>query len=66
MTHLTPEGGTGTEIAESVVSYLAEQGVADSWRIIGGDSTAVNTGIDRGCFYQIESKLGRRLFRVVC
>ena len=66
VTHLTPEGGTGAEIAESVVSYLVEQGVADSWRIIGGDSTAVNTGIDRGCFYLIESKLGRRLFRVVC
>ena len=50
VTHLTPNGGTGSEIAKAVVDYLTEQGVAHSWKIIGGDSTAVNTGVDRGCF----------------
>ena len=60
VTHLTPSGGKGSEIAEVLVGYLTEHGVIDSWKIIGGDSTAV----DRGCFVLIERTLGRRLFRV--
>ena len=66
VTHLTPSGGKGSEIAEVLVGYLTEHGVIDSWKIIGGDSTAVNTAVDRGCFVLIEGTLGRRLFRVVC
>ena len=66
VSHLTPTGGTGAEIAEAVVGYLTEQGVVDSWKIIGGDSTAVNTAVDKGCFVLIENSIGRRLFRVVC
>ena len=49
VTHLTPTGGTGAEIAEAVVDYLTEQGVVGSWRIIGGDSTAV-----RGCSEKVK------------
>ena len=66
VTHLTPAGGSGAEIAKSVVDYLTEQGVADSWKIIGGDSTGVNTGVNIGCFVLIEDLLDRRLFRAVC
>ena len=66
VTHLTPTGGTGKEIGEAVVAYLNEHGVGDCWNILGGDSTAVNTGCDNGCFVLIEKALGRRLFRVVC
>ena len=66
VTHLTPKGESGAEIVECVVDYLEEHGVSESWRIIGGDSTAGNTGNKRGCFVLIENRLGRRLFRVVC
>ena len=66
VTHLTPAGGKGSEISEVVVDYLTKHGVIDSWKIIGGDSTAVNTAVDRGCFVLTEAALGRRLFRVVC
>ena len=66
MTHLTPTGGSGAEIGKAVVDYLSEPKVVDYWKIIGGDSTAANTGVDRGCFVLIENTLGRRFFRVVC
>ena len=66
VTHLTPTGGTGAEIGKAVADYLTEHGVVDYWKIIGGDSTAVNTAVERGCFVLIEHTLGRRLFRVVC
>ena len=66
VSHLTPAGGKGSDIAEVLVTYLTEHGVIGSWRIVGGDSTAVNTGVDNGCFVLIEDALGRRLFRVVC
>ena len=33
VTHLTPSGGKGSEIAEVLVGYLSEYGVIDSWKI---------------------------------
>ena len=66
VSHLTPTGDSGAEIGKAVVDYLTEHGVVDSWNIIGGDSTACNTGVNKGCFVLIEKTLQRRLFRVVC
>lgn len=48
VTHHTPSGGKGSEIVEDVGKYLTDHGEVDSWRIVGGDSTAVNTVVDRG------------------
>ena len=58
---ICPSGGKGSEIAEVVGAYLTDHGVIDSWKIVGGDSTPVNTGVDRGCFVLIEGTLARRL-----
>ena len=66
VTHLTPVDGTGAKVAEAVFEYLREHGVIDSWKIIGGDSTAANTGVDRGAFVKVEVLLNRKLLRVVC
>ena len=56
VTNLTPSGRKGSEIAEVLVGYLTENGVIDSLKIIGGDSTAVNTAVDSGCFVLIEDR----------
>ena len=66
VTHLTPEGGKGKQVGDALVDYLTDHKVVDSWQVMGGDSTAANTGVDKGAFACIEEKLDRRLLRVVC
>ena len=40
VTHLEPEGGKGEQIADSVLGFLTSHKLADSWQIVGGDTTA--------------------------
>ena len=66
VSHLEPEGGKGQQVAAAVLGYLAEHNLADSWQIVGGDSTAANTGKHIGAFASLEKKLNRKLLWVLC
>ena len=66
MTHLEPEGVKGEQNADSVLEFLTSQKLADIWQIVGGDSTAANTGKHNGAFTFLEKKLGRKLTSVLC
>ena len=66
VTHLEPEGGKGEQVATSLFDYLSEHRAETSWQIVGGDSTAANTGKWSGAFACLEDKLGRRLVIIVC
>ena len=66
VTHLEPEGGKGEQIADSVLEFLTSHKLADSWQIVGGDSTAANTGKHNGAFACLEKKLGGKLTWVLC
>jgi hypothetical protein len=66
VSHLEPEGGKGEQVAAAVLGYLSEHNLADSWQIVGGDSTAANTGKYIGAFASLEKKLNRRLLWVLC
>ena len=66
VSHLEPEGGKGEQVAAAVLGYLSEHNLADSWQIVGGDSTAANTGKHIGAFASLEKKLNRRLLWVLC
>ena len=64
VSHLEPEGGKGEQVAAAVLGYMSEHNLADSWQIVGGDSTAANTGKHIGPFASLEKKLNRRLLWV--
>lgn len=66
VTHLEPEGGKGLDVAEAVLGFLREHNLDKSWLIVGGDSTAANTGKHIGAFASLEKMLGRRLLWVLC
>ena len=44
LTHLGPEDGTGVTIAQTIYDWIVEIGQEENILVIGGDSTAVNTG----------------------
>ena len=48
--HLEPEGGKGEQVATALFDYLTEHRAETSWQIVGGDSTAANTGKWSGAF----------------
>ena len=66
VTHLEPEGGKGEQVAEAVLNFLREHNLDSSWLIVGGDSTAANTGKYIGAFASLEKKLWRRLLWILC
>ena len=43
LTHLSP-GSKGVEIAKAIHEYLNDSNILESVKIVGADSTAVNTG----------------------
>ena len=69
--HVTPEEPTFPEKpaqkeAEAVFSLLKDNGVSESCLIIGGDSTASNTGWKGGSMAHLETLLGHKCHRKVC
>ena len=66
VTHLEPEGGKGEQVAEAVLGYLRELKLDEYWQIVGGDSTAANTGKHIGAFASLEKKLDRKLLWILC
>ena len=53
LTHLTPEGGKGQDIANAILTWLGESSQLEGLKILGADSTAVNTGL-LGALHLIE------------
>lgn len=65
--HLTPQRGTGSEIANSILCYLESKNF-DYVKLvaIGCDGTATNTGWKNGVIRNLEVKLGRPLQWFIC
>lgn len=66
VTHIEPEGGKGDQVADAVHSHMEEHKLAESWQIVGGDSTPANTGKYIGAFACLERKLNRKLLWSIC
>lgn len=65
--HITPESGTGSGIASSILSFCGNRGISlDHLLVIGSDGTNVNTGYMRGVLALIEQRLGRNLQWQIC
>ena len=65
LTHLSP-GSKGSDIAHALHKFLSENAILDSVKIIGADSTAVNTGWQNGVIAILEQLKGERLLRAIC
>lgn len=65
--HLTPRGGTGSEIATAIWCFLESKKFDhDDLVAIGCDGTATNTGWKNGAIRNLEIKLGRPVQWFVC
>ena len=66
VTHLTPAGGKGVEIAKDLTSFLEQYELVVSWDVIGADSTTVNTGNKGGVLATVEKITGKRKMWQIC
>jgi hypothetical protein len=66
LTHLGPEDGTGVTIAQTIYDWIVEIGQEENILVIGGDSTAVNTGWKRGAIHNMEVLLGHKVMWTIC
>ena len=64
VTHITPETGTGLDLANEIVSVVQERGT--DIKVIGMDGCAVNTGKHNGAIRWVEVKLGKVVQHVIC
>ena len=64
VTHVTPSGSTGKEIAKEIVSVVRERNV--KLRVLGMDGCSTNCGIHKGVFRCVEVELGEAVQHVVC
>ena len=66
VTHLTPPGGKGVEIATDLAKFLKDHNLADTTLVVGCDSTAVNTGNQNGVLTFLERIFKRRVLWQIC
>lgn len=60
------EDGSGEKIVEAVQEFLRKWKMDDLVEFISFDTTAANTGINKGAAYLLEAKLGRSFFFLPC
>ena len=65
LTHLSP-GSKGVDIAQAIHKDLQEKNLLQSVKIIGADSTAVNTGWQNGAISLLEQLKGERVLWAIC
>ena len=69
--HFTPKPPSSGEkpalkVAQGLLNILEEYDSTTSLQVLGGDSTAMNTGWKGGSHAHLEELLGRRLFWTIC
>ena len=64
VTHMTPSGSCGKDIAKEIVGVVKERNV--NLRVLGMDGCSTNTGIHRGVFRCVEVELNTAVQHVVC
>ena len=67
LTHVTPEEGTRAKgTAEKVLEFLEEIAQLQSVKIVGGDSTASNTGWKQGAIHHLEVANKEKVLWDIC
>ena len=66
LTHFTPDSGKAKDVAENLKQTVIKYNFVPCLKVIGGDSTAVNTGRKGGAITLLEKELDRRLVWLIC
>ena len=59
LAHTSPEYGKGKTIADSVADIIRDTPLDSNVTLVGSDSTASMTGVNKGAIRNIELTLGR-------
>ena len=63
-THVTPNSGTGSDIAAEISTTIRDNG--GKCKVLGCDGTPVNTGIHTGALREIQLELGCEAHQFIC
>ena len=66
LSYLCPSSSKANHVAESIIEYIEEKNISSSVKVIGCDSTVVNTGSKNGIIHKLELFLGRPLQHAIC
>lgn len=64
--HVSPKSSKGKDISECILSKMEEVGIKSAVRVVGCDSTNVNTGVKGGVIQYMENALGHSLLWCIC
>lgn len=66
LTHLTVQSANAAAISEAILEFSGKYDINDTLKMIGCDSTNVNTGCNGGAIHIIEEKIGHKLMWLIC
>ena len=67
LTHITPQEGSGAKgVADKLVEFLVDTKQLEFVKVIGGDSTATNTGWKEGSIHHIEVAKEEKVLWDIC
>ena len=65
-THITPKGRAAGPTCEAIMEFLETHNLVETLKVVGVDSTAVNTGANTGILKRMEDQIGRKVYWGVC
>ena len=65
-THITPKGRVAGPTCEAIMEFLETHNLVETLKVVGVDSTAVNTGANTGILKRMEDQIGRKVYWGVC
>ena len=66
LTYLKFQSGNETAISESILEFTGTYNINEKLKVIGCDSTNVNTSCMGGVIHPDEEKIGHRVMRLIC
>ena len=66
LTHLTLQSGNAVAISEAILKFTGKYNINYELKVIGCDSTKVNTGNIRRVIHRIEEKIGHMVMWLIC
>ena len=66
LTHLTLEKKSAVSVSNAILEFTGNHDINDTLKVIGCDSTNVNTGSNGGVIHLIAEKLDHKLMWLIC
>ena len=66
LTHLTLQSGSAAAISNAILEFTGNHDISDTLKVLGCDSTNVNTGSNGGVIHLIERKIGHKVMWLIC